>query len=1452
MPKLPKKTMHTAPQPAAWRAFSFSPAIFRALRALAIPLALLLAMPECAWTANTTNPDTRPSHRAAEQQPEQCPYQHSQLCPQQYPHQYPEQCPASARRAVPYLLANKKILAAYNDRAGQISGKPRSARRHHMDFKARSIPVRSQSKPTSDRLQTESEPHLFQAQTSINSFLCDTVPRNPAVGLRPSAPAPCPNTQNTLQNPANADTIILPAQNPLNRPAMKPKNRLRTLAACAALSAAATALFLNAQTPAPAPLKPSFDQTVKPFLNKSCFPCHNENNATSGVRVDQLDASLAERHLKLWEHIQKRVEDQSMPPKGFPQPSPENRRLVGEWIAQALDIARSRPTPKNGLTRRLTVAQYRNTLRELLLLEDDLTEILPPDAISRDGFVNNRETLQLSPLLLETYFEIAEEALKRAIVDPASKPKIQNFRVDLGAGINKNPIPDELILGAGSQLLEKKDVLVTQLTAKKPFPFDPFFMQTKFRFIEGYQGNDTVRGWRDFDSIYHAVFADMRGSRGYPKGHAYSTVPEGLLLRPSIPNDEIFTADGTYGPKANFKIPVRELPDYGRFRVTVTAAKYNDGLLLDTVATPQPAAPNAIVIRDTKSPQTLTIPAPGGVYQVDAHPVPPTDNPPAPDASKLSEALAAEYNFNADANPGLALHGSAKLVASPFGKAVSLTVPGGHVEVPPSDALKLGTEDFTISVWINTRNLRKAGILARGLSGYGHGWYLDMPDNRGALRLETSGTDNVSNGALVSPPGMLRPNQWHHIAAVVRRDKKGESKLYVNGYLVASGNVGPLNIDNEKLGLHIGRIPEAPQFRGEIDEVRIYKRALGEAEVQALVEPGRRYARRPPDKPQDIHLSLGGREFSGPLQQTALLTVRLPAGPLPVKISYQGARGLDKLVLTPIVPGTDLHSKFLAFEKRAPKLGVHLGFRRDCGSTFAPVGQPQAVFATTAGRYTFEGAIRNYPNPEVEKNNVNYLAGVREIAVRSEYTDGRDMPRLVIKSVEFEGPFYDAWPPPTHTAIFNPAAATQPAARPTAANSFAATSPTRTGAVAETPANAEAILRNFATRAYRCPATAAEVAALVAVYNKSAASGRNFREAVTDALQVALTSPQFLLLVETSRTPAPEPIEGFELASKLSYFLWNGPPDATTRGLAAAGTLRKNLDAEVTRLIAHPKFTRFTQEFVSQWLALDKFHVLEPDKNRFPDLTRDIRAHLGREPIEFVQHLFRKNLPARNLVQSDFVLANEAVATYYDLPSKTESGFRFVPVAHGRRELGGVLTQPAILAGLSDGRESNPIKRGAWLARRIVAEPPDDPPPNVPALKEDNPENLTLRQRLEQHRNQPGCQQCHTKIDPWGIALEQFDASGRLKQQAADARSTLPDKTEVDGIDGLRRYLAEDRIDQVAFSVLKHLATYGTGRTLTYAELNFLKKDALKLRPAGYRMQDMIRYVVNGNFFLEK
>ncbi|MFP6618985.1 MAG: DUF1592 domain-containing protein, partial [Pirellulaceae bacterium] len=1093
----------------------------------------------------------------------------------------------------------------------------------------------------------------------------------------------------------------------------------------------------------------TFRSSMQPLLKQYCIRCHNAQEMKSGIRLDHLDGSLQSKQLFLWRDILKQINEEAMPPSDELQPTAEQRQALTKWIRESMNSARARDTQRNGSTRRLTVSQYRNTLQDLLGLEDNLTDVLPPDSVSREGFANNGETLLLSPLLVEAYFDIAEKALDLVIVDEKTKPVIQNFRMDLGKAINPQPCPDKLILGANSHLLANNNFTVTELSTSRPFVYEPFRMRTRYRFIEGYQGNATVRGWRDYDSIYHAVFACLRGTPGYPKGAAYQAIPSGLLLRPAIPSAELFQVESTYGPKSNFKISLRELPHQGRFRVTVNAARYQDGLLLDPGTTPRdkPAA-EAITVRELARPQTITIKK-AGIYQADVYVTPPPIEKVVADASRLNDKLIGSWSLDGHARSDSQrqelsgrLEGKAHFVDSPFGQAISLNGTSDSVIVDRHESMNVGTGEFTVAAWIHPRKLQQGGIVCLGKYSWTHGWYFDMPNNQGVLRIETASPGNKSNGTVASRPGTIRVNQWQHVAAVVRR-KTNETRLYVNGYLVARGTVGPANLDNPTVRLHIGRIQDSKLFQGEIDEVRMYRRALNVSEIQALLASGKQFIQPPPrEKPQNLVLKLGERHFSATLRQPAFLVTRIPAGPLDLGIEYAGSQPPHRIVFTPLDDAQELAQRYKVFENRAPLLGVHVGLRRDCGSTFAPVEVPQAVNDRKFRKYVFEGAINNYPSPDVEKDNVNYLAGVREIGVRSEYTDGREMPQLLIRSVEFEGPLYETWPPATHRDIFIESRNKN-----------------------EPAVYAREIIRSFATRAFRRPITAGEETSFMAIWKASFQDQGDFQQGIKDALLIVLTSPQFLFLIENSDGPQAENLDPYELASKLSYFLWNTAPDETLLNQAADNTLHKSLDAQITRMIQDSRFQQFTSEFTSQWLSLDKFDVVEIDRQRYPRLTRDTRIHLRQEPIQFLQYLVRENLPLRNLVDSDFIVANDVIASYYDLPKQTESGFDFVAVSHQDKNLGGILSQASILAGLSDGRESNPVKRGAWLARKILAEPPDDPPPNVPDLAEIDTK-LSLRERLEQHRNQKGCVKCHAGIDPWGIPFEQFDAGGRFKQNA--------------------------------------------------------------------------------------
>ena len=187
---------------------------------------------------------------------------------------------------------------------------------------------------------------------------------------------------------------------------------------------AAGAVLLVATSVASAADEAAFDEHIQPLLKKYCVRCHNAEDMESGIRVDQVTTVIEDRHIPLWKGIQKQIADGAMPPEDEPQLSAEQRKSLDEWLTKGIAAARSRNRQKNGAVRRLTVAQYRNTLRELLGIEEDLTDALPPDGTSKDGFTNNAQVLALSPLQVETYFDIAEKALDQCIVDESSKPVI--------------------------------------------------------------------------------------------------------------------------------------------------------------------------------------------------------------------------------------------------------------------------------------------------------------------------------------------------------------------------------------------------------------------------------------------------------------------------------------------------------------------------------------------------------------------------------------------------------------------------------------------------------------------------------------------------------------------------------------------------------------------------------------------------------------------------------------------------------------------------------------------------------------------------------------------------------------------------------------------------------------------------------------------------------------------
>ena len=334
-------------------------------------------------------------------------------------------------------------------------------------------------------------------------------------------------------------------------------------------------------------------------------------------------------------------------------------------------------------------------------------------------------------------------------------------------------------------------------------------------------------------------------------------------------------------------------------------------------------------------------------------------------------------------------------------------------------------------------------------------------------------------------------------------------------------------------------------------------------------------------------------------------------------------------------------------------------------------------------------------------------------------------------------------------------------------------------------AAAERVLRQLATRAYRRPVSDPELARLLKLVAAARAQGDGFEAGIGLALQAILISPQFLFRVELDpEVPGATPIRAlkeYELASRLSYFLWSSMPDDELFDLAARGKLRENLDRQVWRMLSDWKSKALVENFAGQWLQLRNLDLATPDKSQFPAFDDDLRRAMRTESEMFFQAIVREDRSVLELLDADFTFVNARLARHYGLAGIQGDQFRRVslPAGDGQEALrarGGVLAQAAMLVVTSNPTRTSPVKRGKWVLENILGTPPPDPPPNVPMLRDDAQAlaGATLRQRMEQHRKDPNCAVCHKEMDALGFALENFDAVAPGERRTANSPSTPP------------------------------------------------------------------------------
>ncbi len=440
---------------------------------------------------------------------------------------------------------------------------------------------------------------------------------------------------------------------------------------------------------------------------------------------------------------------------------------------------------------------------------------------------------------------------------------------------------------------------------------------------------------------------------------------------------------------------------------------------------------------------------------------------------------------------------------------------------------------------------------------------------------------------------------------------------------------------------------------------------------------------------------------------------------------------------------------------------------------------------------------------------------------------------VLVDTIEISAPHYEQWPPNTHRAIF-----------------------IQSKNKNDEEKYGREVLTEFTGRAWRRPATSEEVDQLMALFTKYRPGFTNFEDAMLEVLATVLAAPEFLYLTQKTsagHSESPRTISDVELASRLSFFLWSSIPDDELLKLARQGKLKdpKVLNAQVKRMLADARSNRFSKNFVQQWLGMDGLSsVTHVDDS-------SLKESMQEEPIAFFKDVLEQNSSIMDFIHSDYVMVNERLARHYNISSVYGPNFRKVPIKP-QANRGGILTGAAVLTMNSDGKDSHPLKRGIWLLEHVLGDPPPPPPPNVPEVDLTDPKilKMTLKERIVDHRSKPACISCHARIDPWGIAFENYDALGtyrtQIEKKPVDATSALFNKQQLAGMDGLKRYLLADRQDQFARAMVHKMTAYALGRSLSFSDHADIDGMTVQFRKKGDRLGDLMTIITSSDIFRAK
>jgi len=407
-------------------------------------------------------------------------------------------------------------------------------------------------------------------------------------------------------------------------------------------------------------------------------------------------------------------------------------------------------------------------------------------------------------------------------------------------------------------------------------------------------------------------------------------------------------------------------------------------------------------------------------------------------------------------------------------------------------------------------------------------------------------------------------------------------------------------------------------------------------------------------------------------------------------------------------------------------------------------------------------------------------------------------------------------------------------------------------------------LAAMARRAFRRPLYKGELQTYVDIVESEMKAGETFTDAVKSAMTAILCSKSFLFIAEGDEEADRLTLNNWEIASRLSYLLWSTMPDDQLFSLAEQGKLRDPsvLQKQVARMLADPRARRFSQSFAAQWLHLRKVGMFPPDKKLYPNYDSHLEQSMVGETVAYFHEVLHQNLTLREFLDSDWTMVNPRLARFYGMKDITRDEFQRVKLPAGSHR-GGLLTHASVLSLTSDGTRRRPVHRGAWLSESIFGVTPPPPPANIDPI-ETNPAagpKVTLRMKINAHTHDARCAACHRKIDPLGMAFENFNAIGqyRTHEKVAgagdnpllDASGMLPDGRKFNNAREFKKLLVDD-IDAFNHTFIEKLATYGLRRTMTYDDRKQLQAIAAASRKNNYRVRDIVTAFVLSDLFQKR